>query len=91
LQNEQLSQDVEGVDICLTRGDRIEKRVLLIEGASGSRFKGIADKRSNRSPAREDFHAVKLPGFRDWHDDDPFHRKRLHGAIRATQCSTRPS
>jgi hypothetical protein len=44
------------------------------EGSSGSRFKGIAHKRSNRAPAREYFHAGKLPNFRNWHDDDPFHR-----------------
>jgi len=54
--------------------DRIEKRVLRIEGASGSRFKGIAHKRSNRSPAREYFHSGELTSFRNWHDDDPFHR-----------------
>jgi len=53
-------QGVEGVEICLAAGDRIEKRVVRIERASGSRFKGIARKRSNRSPAREYFHSGEL-------------------------------
>jgi hypothetical protein len=69
-----LCQGVEGVAICLAAGDRIVERVLRIEGASGSLCKSIAHKRSNRSPARKYLHSGQLPSFRNWHDDDPFHR-----------------
>jgi hypothetical protein len=73
LQTSSFVQGVEGVEIRLAVADRIEKRVLRIEGASRSRFKGIAHTRSNRSAARQYFRTGKLINLFDWHDDDPFH------------------
>jgi hypothetical protein len=51
-------QGVEGVEICLSIADRIEKRVVRIEGTSGSRFKGIAHKRSKDPPRAR----ISIPG-----------------------------
>ena len=47
-----------GIEIRLAAADRIEKRLLRIKCASGSRFKSIACKRRNASPRT----SISMPG-----------------------------